>query len=515
MVTPREIELKLDCGAAELLELARHPLLAVEGPTDPEFLSATYYDTAERALHRQGITLRVRRHGERHVQTVKAASSAAGLFDRSEWEWAVDGPTPDLSLIDDTPVPDVLGSASAPDLNAVVTTVIERSTRAVAHGTSRISATLDQGRVETPDGDAPIWELELELIDGDPADLFSLAQTLAETVPLRLGVLSKSERGFRILSGTLRRPSKAGSVKLSPDGSAAEAFRAIAIACLTHLRLNEDVFLKTRDPEGLHQIRVALRRLRSAFTLFKPILASDPAATHLRQEIKRVTEPFGHARNLDVFLSETLAGEMTRRPDEAGLDDLRIRLEAERDRAYGTVFAILESQAWRSLILDLSAWIETGPWRGDGKREPVSARDHAEATLDKARRRIRKRGRHLHRIDAEARHEVRIEAKKLRYGAEFFASLYAEKSAQKRHKAFVSALSDLQDHLGALNDLATAHSVLASLADTGNGETSGVDGRALFAAGLTAADGEARTGQLLKAAEKAHEALLDVKPFWR
>ncbi|GJE18791.1 CYTH and CHAD domain-containing protein [Methylobacterium marchantiae] len=515
MSTPREVELKLDCGAAELAELARHPLLAVAEPTESEFLTATYYDTAERDLHRQGLTLRVRRHGERHVQTVKSASSAAGLFDRPEWEWSVDGPLPDLSLLEDTPVPDVLGNAASPDLVPVVTTVIERTTRAVTHGASRISATLDQGRVQTPAGDVPLWELELELVEGRPGDLFSLAQALAETVPLRLGVLSKSERGFRLLGKTLRRPSKAGSVTLAREGSAVDAFRIIALACLTHLRLNEDVFLKTRDAEGLHQIRVALRRLRSAFTLFKPILAGDPAASHLREEIKRVTEPFGQARNLDVFLSETLAEEMARRPDEPGLDDLRLRLEAERERAYDAVFTILESQSWRSLILDLSAWIETGPWRSEERQSTVSARDYAEEVLDKARRRIRKRGRHLHRLDAEERHEVRIEAKKLRYGAEFFASLYAEKKAQKRHKAFVSALSDLQDHLGALNDLATAHSVIASLFTTGQGEASDGDDRALFAAGLTAADGEARTTDLLKAAEEAHEALLDVTPFWR
>ncbi|WP_019904828.1 CHAD domain-containing protein [Methylobacterium sp. 77] len=515
MGTPKEVELKLDCGAPELAELARHPLLDVAEPTEAEFLSATYYDTADRALHRQGMTLRVRRHGERHVQTVKVASSAAGLFDRSEWEWAVDGPLPDLSLLDDTPIPDVLGSASSPDLAAVVTTVIERTTRAVTYGVSRISATLDQGRVETPVGDVPLWELELELIEGIPADLFSLAQSLAETVPLRLGVLAKSERGFRILNETLRRPSKAGSVKLDQDSSATVAFRAIAIACLTHLRLNEDVFLKTRDPEGLHQIRVALRRLRSAFTLFKPILASDPAATHLREEIKRVTEPFGQARNLDVFLSETLPEEMAKRPDEAGLDDLRIRLEAEREIAYDAVFSILESQSWRSLILDLSAWIETGPWRNEETRSTISARDYAEEILDKSRRRIRRRGRHLHRVDAEERHQVRIEAKKLRYGAEFFASLYAGKKAQKRHKAFVAALSDLQDHLGALNDIATAHSVIASLIATGPTANSEGEAGTMFAAGLTAADGEARTNDLLRSAEQAHEALLDVKPFWR
>jgi triphosphatase len=129
------------------------------------------------------------------------------------------------------------------------------------------------------------------------------------------------------------------------------------------------------------------------------------------------------------------------------------------------------------------------------------------------RKRIRKRGRHLDRLDPEARHRVRIEAKKLRYGAEFFASLYADKKSHKRHKAFVSALSDLQDHLGALNDQATAHSVLASLVISPDHPP--VAGETLFAAGLAAGDNEADARKLLKAAAEAHRELLDVKPFWR
>jgi inorganic triphosphatase YgiF len=359
----------------------------------------------------------------------------------------------------------------------------------------------------------PLCELELELGEGRPGDLFGLAQALSETVPLRLGALSKSARGWSLLDGTLRKASKSGAVRLAPEATAGEAFRAIAQACLHHLRLNEDVFLHRRHPEGLHQIRVALRRLRSAITLFKPILAGDPATANLRDEIKRVTEPFGRARNLDVFLETTLPAEIERRPDEVGLHDLRTRLEAERDRAHDAVIATLESPAWRSLVLDIATWIETGAWRsqGDGAVRDAPAEDFAADILDKARRRIRKRGRHLDRIDPEARHRVRIEGKKLRYGAEFFASLYADGKPHKRHKAFVSALSDLQDHLGALNDMATAHEVLAGLAQ----DASAVPAQTLFAAGLTAADNEASTKALLTKAAQAHGDLVDLKPFWR
>ncbi|MBW1279513.1 inorganic triphosphatase, partial [Escherichia coli] len=87
----------------------------------------------------------------------------------------------------------------------------------VVHGASLISVTLDQGRVETPKGDVPLCEVELELNEGSPADLFGLAQALAQTVPLRLGALSKSARGWGLIDGTLRKSSKAGAVRLDPD----------------------------------------------------------------------------------------------------------------------------------------------------------------------------------------------------------------------------------------------------------------------------------------------------------
>ena len=521
---PREIELKLVCTGPDLAALRVHPLLQAAG-TGPDLLVATYFDTADETLRTAGLTLRVRKVGDRFVQTVKAGQGAAGLFDRAEWETEVAGEAPDAAAFAEMPVAALLAESDAPDLLPLFRTVVMRSVRPVTHGASRIAATLDEGRVESEGGDATFCELELELESGSPADLFGLAQALAETVPLRLGVLTKSARGFALRDGKGSdgkgsdgkgaRPSKAGAVVLPADATGGEAFRLIARACLAHLRRNEDVFLANRDPEALHQIRVALRRLRTAFSLFKPMLAGDARAGALTDEIKRVTEPFGRARNLDVFLETTLPAELARRPDEPGLPALRARLEAERSGAHDAVGAILQSPEWRSLLLDLAGWIEAGPWRegeADGRDGPAKA--FAAAVLERLRGQIAKRGRHLDRLDPEARHRVRIAAKKLRYGSEFFASLYPGRKRRRRREGFGAALSDLQDHLGALNDLATAHAVMAGLAEGAGAAPEGL-GPAMFAAGLTAADGEAGADALLTKAAEAHGDLTDVKPFWR
>lgn len=507
---PREIELKLECRLSDLPVLAAHPLL---GGTKrrPVRLVSTYFDTPDSDLRKAGLSLRVRRSGKSYLQTVKAGEGQAGLFDRSEWERRIMQPEPDPAAWADTPVPELLARLEAPRLVPMLTTVVSRRKMPVSQGGAQILATLDDGRVQTGAGEARLCELELELVSGEPAELFALAKGLSADVPLRLGVVSKSERGVRLLQGSDQGPSKAPPLALSPEASAADAFRAIARTCLRHLRLNEDVFLASRDPEALHQIRVSLRRLRSAFSLFDPILGHDPAARGFADTIKAMTEPFGKARNLDVFLAETLPAERERRPGEPGFEALSTTLGSDRDAAHDTVCAVLDSQAWRGLLLELVAWLETGPWLGEGgpPERDGSARDFAAATLDRFRRRVKKRGRDLAGLDPEARHRVRIAAKKLRYGADFFASLFPDKTARKRHRAFSETLSELQDHLGALNDMATAHSVLAPLADD-----SRLTGKAVFAAGLIAGDKEAGGAELIEAAAEVYEALIDLKRFW-
>lgn len=494
---PREIELKLVCAGPDLTALAGHPLLGGGATQEPELLVSTYYDTPGRDLRAADLTLRVRAKGGRHVQTVKAGAGGVGLFDRAEWETEIAGESPDPAAWAGTAAEAVLRDADAP-LERLFSTVVMRRGIPVAQGSSRILVTLDEGRVEAAAGDAPLCEIELELQDGDPADLFVVAQSLSETVPLRLSVLSKSAVGYALLDGKTASVVKADTVALPDGASAGDVFRSVAQACLRHMRLNETAFLAgERAPEALHQIRVSLRRLRSALSLFAPMLADDPRAAGFNDEIKRVTEPFGHARNLDVFLGHTLPALAEQTPGDPGLDGLRERAEAERGRAYDAVLATLESPQWRGLIIDFAGWIAAGAWTTlpaageDGRR-------FAARVLDKARLRLKKRGRGLKRLDPHTRHRARIAAKKLRYGAEFFSGLYHKKKARRRQEKFGAALSDLQDHLGALNDLETARAMTESLS------------------GPPMPDPEHPEAQkLLEAAAEARSELLDLKPFWR
>jgi triphosphatase len=493
---PREVELKLDCAGPDLTALASHPRLQ-DAMTEPELLVTTYYDTPDRDLQTACLSVRVRAKGGRHIQTVKAGSGDVGLFDRAEWETEIAGDRPDPAAWADTAAEKVLRKADAP-LERLFSTVVMRREIPVEEGASRILVTLDEGRVESPAGDAPLCGVELELQAGDPADLFAVARSLAETVPLRLSVKAKSAVGYALLDGTGPAVVKAGDVELPEGASAGEVFRRVARACLRHMRLNETAFLEAGRPaEALHQIRVSLRRLRSALSLFAPMLENDPRAAAFNDEIKAVTEPFGHARNLDVFLSDTLPAIAEQRPDEPGLGDLRERAEAERDRAYEAVLATLESPQWRGLIIDFAGWVESGSWAAQPDAA-VDGRHFAAQVLDKARQRLKKRGRGLKQLDAHTRHRARIAAKKLRYGAEFFAGLYTKKKALRRQDKFGAALSDLQDHLGALNDLETARSMTESLSGP---PMPGPD--------------DPGAQKLLEAAAEARSELLDVKPFWR
>ncbi len=497
---PREVELKLECGGPDLTTLTGHPLLQEVVEVESDLLLSRYFDTPERALEKAGLTLRVRAEGGRYIQTVKAGAGQIGLFDRAEWESVVAGDQPDPAAWAGTAAEPVLAD-SAQTLEPLFTTLIARRVHPVEFGGSRILVTLDEGRIESAAGDTGLCELELELERGEVADLFGLAQALAETAPLRLGILSKSARGFALLDGAKPSPSKAEPVSLSPEADAGAVFRSVARACLRHLRLNETAFLEgPRNPSALHQMRVALRRLRSALSLFAPLFEDDPKAAALGDEIKRVTEPFGTARNLDVFLHDTLPVLAGHNEGDAALKGIEEKALAAREQAYSAVQAILESPQWRGLLLDVAGWVEAGAWSGqDAARQ--DGRHFAAGILDGARRRLKKRGRGLRHLDAHTRHRARISAKKLRYGAEFFADLFPKPKAQKRQKAFGDALSDLQDHLGALNDIETARTLPLDVAE-GEGPT------------MPEMD-EKRVADLLDKAANARADLLDVKPFWR
>jgi inorganic triphosphatase YgiF len=493
----REVELKLelDTDGAELLRA--HALLApIEPRAAPQ--SSIYYDTPDGMLRRSGFTLRVRDSKGRHVQTVKQQvdGAAAGLFDRPEWEDGIEGCEPDFDLAAKTPLGPLLTKKVRRALRPLIRSDVSRTVWMVDWHGGTIEVVLDVGDVTGGKAVERIAELELELKNGSAPILLEFARALIDAVPARIGVLTKAERGYRLADGSAARAAKGERIDLSPGMSSGEGFAAICHSCLRQFRLNEPLVVSTSDPSALHQARVAMRRLRSAFVLFRPVVAGDPAFPAIREEVRWFTNQLGDARNLDVLLKRV--GDRSK--------PLCKLLETARDEAYEQVLGALASTRLRHVMLDLVAWIETGAWRrGEPAAEPIE--DFASDQLDKRWRKVKKGGRQLAKMEPEARHQLRIEVKKLRYAVEFLAALQTGDAAAGQKK-FAAAVEDVQEQLGHLNDAETARELLGDLI----GERPDRDALLRAARGDDAQTSEKET---IAAAAQAHRALIDIGRFWR
>jgi inorganic triphosphatase YgiF len=322
----------------------------------------------------------------------------------------------------------------------------------------------------------PLAELEIEVRRGDPEVAARLARLIATSTPLRIGVLSKAERGFALASGAAGKVTKAEPVRVDVRMSVAEGFAAILTACLRHYRLNEPLVIASKDTAALHQSRVAMRRLRSALTLFKPVV-SDGDFSRLREELRWFTGRLGDARNLDVYLQRDL--------DEAS----RAELEAKRERAYRAVIRSMNSARLRKLLLDLILWASLGQWRSGVKSIGALPR-YALTRVDKLWGGIEAAGERLAIMDEDSRHRLRIEVKKLRYALEFFQALF--RSEAHEQKRFGASVEDLQESLGALNDIVTARR---------------------FAFHDDAGD-QRKEQRLVRQSERAFRRLAEIGPYW-
>lgn len=482
-----EIELKLQVDAASAEGLGASNVLPEQWRTVQQ--RDLYFDTADRALAEAGLSLRIRQSGSHRTQTIKrSGSSAAGLFARSEWEMPVND---DVPVVDDaSPVHTLLGGA-VNDLIRVFEVEVTRRIWDVQNGDTAIEVVLDRGTISAGDRHTSICEMEMELKSGQPQALFDLARKLDGAVPVRLGVLTKPERGD-LLRQALRGVVKAGPVPLDDEMTTVEAFHDIVQACIKQFRLNEDLLLASRSPEPLHQARVALRRLRSAFSIFKPLLGND-AARELSDSLRELAGELGPARDLDVLLQRARPG------------PLRDRLQTEREAAYDRVEEHLGSDKARALMLTLVECVHSGSLLAKPDTEEtriLPVRTFAGRALSRFRRKVKEGGRNLRGTDDAARHELRKDAKKLRYAAEFFALLFDGKGEKAKQKNFIIALEAVQDELGALNDLATAPHVLDRL-----GIADDPEAPALLVGGKKKA--------LIAAAADAHGNLIDGGRYWR
>ncbi len=440
--------------------------MAPEAESSRRRLISTYYDTPDLALKRRGLTLRVREQGGRFVQTVKAEDLGGGdILTRGEWEDELAANRPDpLAPRSGARLPDGI----ADDLQPLFATDVTRTSVAIEPTpATRIEAAIDEGEIRAPgcSGVEPISEIELELSSGDPAALYEVALRLLEVAPIRIEPRSKSERGYRLREGVAVAPPvvHAAPVVLDPMMSVEAALQEIGRACLAHLLHNEAAALE-KQPEGVHQMRVAVRRMLSAISSFKQLL---PGADRrwISNELRWLVDVLGSARNLDVFAIELLQPAREALTDEAGVADLAAALDEARWAAYDRVAQAINSERHAAEMLRLSHWFEARAWcKGSAEAGALLAApigDLAPRLLDRRWRNLRKRGKGFRRLTARQRHKLRIAAKKLRYTIELLGNLFDHDALHP----LVTRLKRLQDELGYANDLHVAHDLLPELSD--------------------------------------------------
>jgi CHAD domain-containing protein len=246
-------------------------------------------------------------------------------------------------------------------------------------------------------------------------------------------------------------------------------------------------------------MRIGLRRLRAALAIFDDIVA-DEQQGKMKAELKWVTQHLGPARDLDVFATDVLRPQREAKPGDEKIAAALRDIEEKRAAAYARVAESLRSERFRTIVIDVVEWVETGPWSTDDDEKELRTRPIAELVkkeLRRLRKTIKKRGADLRHKSVRQRHKLRIRAKRLRYGTEFFAGTFDGHTSEKRRSDSLSALKDLQDALGGLNDIATRQTLIGHGVEPGPPSS------------------EEQAAKLLHNAEEAFSRFIDTKAFWK
>jgi triphosphatase len=451
-----EFELKFALDPGEIAAMRRAAPLAGIRRVRRRLLNL-YFDSPRAELARAQMALRLRRASGHWFQTLKAgASGTGGVHSRSEWEYPRPGPHLDLSLFADTPL---LALKDAEHLHerlaAVFTVIFERETWIVEGAAgSRIEVALDCGEASVAGRREAICEVELEVLQGDAGAAFELAHALLDHVALRPASVTKAARGWRLARDERVVPVKARRAALEETWSPGQAARATLAEGLAHMQANEEGVLASADPEFIHQMRVALRRIRSALGVFRSVLG--PGFEACSDELRWIAAVLGTARDWDVLATTMLPQMLAAHGDVHLARRVRALVAARRRKARAAVHAAIRSPRHARLVLGLA--------RALSQPAPVQANDgpvaaFASHVLRKRQKKFLLHSEGLARFTAAERHALRIAAKRLRYGVEGFAPLFGA----RRVAAYLETLSNIQDDLGLANDAATGARLLAEL----------------------------------------------------
>ncbi|NNE41207.1 MAG: CHAD domain-containing protein [Marinicaulis sp.] len=466
-------------------------------------LSHVFYDTPDRELETQGITLRLT-EGDGEIRQRVTRQSPGAM--RIENHMAV--LTPGARVFSATGSGEI--DAAIRDcgaLSPVYRITYDRWRAVIRYRVSKIEVTIDLGEAEVwrhgrRINRGPVNTLALKMAKGEREDLFDFARLLTESAGVRLSPQSKRDQARALAAGAQILIGKMPTLSLTGDETAGDVLRAAIGLVAERITALPPGAIDGRDPYALYQLRVALRRFRAIERTYRPFLTGKKLR-RLAKRARIVGKMLGPARDWDVFIDETIP-EITAGGDAPeSLSMLTAAAGGARAAAWADARDTLNTAEFHAFLIDLNEYA-LAPFKKKDLKGALSkpVRDFAPIALDRQRKRAVKTVRRTDQSTTDGRHRVRLALKKLRYSVQLFKSLYPKEI----RSPYMTAMRETQDAYGELNDAHCAKELAHEAA-------AGADAKraAGFVAGyVSVADHEA-------AAKTAHfwRRLEAMTPFWR
>lgn len=484
-----ELTLEFTVEPAQAARVFRHPAVAAarQGRGRGVADEVIWLDDAEGSLAERGLVLQRRRRGPEGLWR-----TGPGI---EPW---VPG-TPAAPAESDGAANDLTGPAVP-----VAAFSFRRSALALSTAAGPVGAELQTGTLRAVAAERPAARLRLS---GGRDAVLDLSMRLAEDLPLLPPRAALAEEGRALArdgEDAPPRPRHRGAPELAGAATVEDALLRAVGHLLDVMLYQAPACRLGAGPEGVHQLRVGLRRLRSVLKAFRGA-ARGAALDEFDEGLKGLARRLGPARDWDVFLLGLAAEAAAALGEDRRLSGLVRAAEAKRDAAYGALRRELDGPEFRRLVLGGVALLLRRPWRDEADADAVAALDgplaeYAAPLLDKRWRKLCEGADGIADQPLEALHELRLEAKRVRYAAELFAPLWGGKAARR----FLKRLAALQEALGTVNDAAVARALLAAL-----------DGGApAWAAGAVEGFAAARVGPARESALSRWDDFAAAKAFW-
>ena len=445
------LSLEFVLPVAEAARLARFPILAAlrQGRISTSTEELHWLDTPDGALAAEGRLVEAPKRGPRRLMALAPAAEAP---------WHPGQILPPVAILAPHETPAAAEGAALMPLAALSG---KRRSQRLLIGDAVVVLHLIQGHFRTV---AAEREVARVLLSGTAPAVLDLARRLAAALPLLPPSQSLGAEALSLATGQAPPPRRHGAPDTS-EAASAEACFTMAIGHLLEVALQVAPIARAGiEIEGVHQLRVALRRLRSVLKVFRPITGCKQGRA-LDGVLRQMLGLLGPARDWDVFLAGIGADLAALLPEDKRLKSLLSAAEAKRQAAYAALAEALDGPAWRAAVTSGLAFTLEKPWRagaGDERLGLLDAppQDFAALILGKRWGSLLEAGAEIETLPAEALHELRLDAKRLRYAAEVFAPVFPKKAARR----FQRRLAALQEELGRSNDAAVARSLVQSLA---------------------------------------------------